>query len=120
MDCPDCERVATVVHEANAVPIVAPTAFTLEKVRAAALAFGLAPAPGEGPETIRLEVPRAACPPFAAALEQRLSIEERRQARARLLPAGAPLTLRAALETRPLQALIGRIKAGSRRSGWSP
>lgn len=111
MRCPDCEQLRPLVHDANTVHLVAPTGFTRDKIRAAAHAVGLAPDRSDDPEVIQLAVPRPALARFAAALEQRLSIEERTHARALVLPAGASPTLRAWLETRPLQAVISRVKA---------
>jgi EAL domain-containing protein (putative c-di-GMP-specific phosphodiesterase class I) len=111
MHCPDCERVRALIHDANSVQFVAPTGFTLDKIRAAARAVGLAPAEGDDPEVIRLDVPRAAFARLADALEQRLSIEERTHARALVLPAGTRATMQDCLGTRPLQAVIGWVKA---------
>lgn len=116
MHCPDCERVSAFIHDRNSVHLVAPTGFTLDKIRAAATAAGLTPAgltpaDGDEPDVIRLDVPRAAFAGFADVLERRLSIEERSHARALVLPAGAAATMRACLGTRPLQAVIGRVKA---------
>lgn len=111
MHCPDCARVRTPIHDRNSVHIVAPTGFTLDKIRAAATAAGLTPAEGGEAEVIRLDVPRAVFARFADALVQRLSIEERAHARALVLPEGAAATMRDCLGTRPLQAVIGWVKA---------
>lgn len=111
MHCPDCERVRALVHDANTVHVVAPTGFTLDKIRAAASAAGLTPATGDDPEVVRLDVPRAAFARLADALLQRLSIEERAHSRALVLPAGVPVTVRDWLGTRPLQAVIGWVRA---------
>ncbi|GIX09896.1 EAL domain-containing protein [Elioraea sp.] len=111
MHCPDCERVKSLLHDRNSVHVVAPTGFTLDKIRAAATAVGLESIQDGDPQVLRLDVARATFPRFAEALEARLSIEERTHARALVLPAAAAATMRDWLGTRPLQAMIGHVKA---------